>query len=74
MLNREIIDVDQDALGIQGRRVTIVDDIEIWTRKILPLNYEGRHSYAVAFVSRYVFSRYFTELSYKKILHLFPDA
>lgn len=52
LLNKAVIDVDQDPLGIQGRRIKIVDDIEIWTRPILPLNFESQSSFAVAFVSR----------------------
>ncbi|XP_026318115.1 alpha-N-acetylgalactosaminidase isoform X2 [Hyposmocoma kahamanoa] len=49
--NRKIIEVDQDPLGIQGRRIYKHRGIEIWSRPILPI--QGSHySYAVAFVNR----------------------
>ncbi|XP_026496123.1 alpha-N-acetylgalactosaminidase [Vanessa tameamea] len=49
--NRKIIEVDQDPLGIQGRRIYKHRGIEIWSRPILPIH--GQHySYAVAFVNR----------------------
>ncbi|CAB3251575.1 unnamed protein product [Arctia plantaginis] len=49
--NRKIIDVDQDPLGIQGRRIYKHRGIEIWSRPILPI--QGiYYSYAVAFVNR----------------------
>lgn len=51
LLNREIIAVDQDPLGIQGRLIDRGNGIEVWTRKILPKVGE-EYSYAVAFVSR----------------------
>ncbi|XP_037947115.1 alpha-N-acetylgalactosaminidase-like [Teleopsis dalmanni] len=50
--NRDIIAVDQDPLGIQGRRVTLRNNIEVWTRPITPVSTSGEYSYAVAFVSR----------------------
>jgi len=34
LLNREVIAVDQDALGIQGRRVLQQGTIEVWTRPL----------------------------------------
>lgn len=49
--NRKIIAVDQDPLGIQGRRIYKHKGIEIWSRPISPLS--GNYfSYAVAFVNR----------------------
>lgn len=51
MLNRDIIAVDQDDLGIQGRQVNKGNGMEVWTRPILPKVNE-QLSYAVAFVSR----------------------
>uniref|UniRef100_A0A034VJ62 Alpha-galactosidase n=1 Tax=Bactrocera dorsalis TaxID=27457 RepID=A0A034VJ62_BACDO len=50
--NREIIAVNQDPLGIQGRRVLIQKNVEVWTRPITPRNSAGEYSYAVAFVNR----------------------
>ncbi|KAF4531754.1 hypothetical protein B566_EDAN014494 [Ephemera danica] len=49
--NRGIIAVDQDPLGIQGRRIYKRSGIEIWSRPITPV-YQGYFSYAVAFLNR----------------------
>lgn len=49
--NREVIAIDQDALGIQGRLVNKGNGIEVWARQVLPI-VNGEYSYAVAFVSR----------------------
>ncbi|KAH9643714.1 hypothetical protein HF086_001824 [Spodoptera exigua] len=49
--NRKIIEVDQDPLGIQGRRIYKHRGIEIWSRPILPIQSQY-YSYAVAFVNR----------------------
>lgn len=51
MLNREVIAIDQDALGIQGHMISRIRNIEIWTRPVLPI-VGNEYSYAVAFVSR----------------------
>ncbi|XP_034476454.1 alpha-N-acetylgalactosaminidase [Drosophila innubila] len=50
--NRDVIAVNQDPLGIQGRRVLIKNDIEVWRRPITPQNDVQEYSFAVAFVSR----------------------
>ncbi|MCW3846193.1 glycoside hydrolase family 27 protein [Sphingomonas sp. LB-2] len=34
LLNKEVIAVDQDALGIQGRRVRDEGDLEVWSRPL----------------------------------------
>lgn len=49
--NKAIIDVDQDPLGIQGRRIYKHKGIEIWSRPITPI-YQTFYSYAIAFVNR----------------------
>lgn len=49
--NRKIISVDQDPLGIQGRRIYKHKGIEIWSRPITPL-YQNYFSYAIAFLNR----------------------
>ncbi|XP_063979811.1 alpha-N-acetylgalactosaminidase [Diachasmimorpha longicaudata] len=49
--NRKIIAVDQDPLGIQGRRIYKEKGIEIWARPITPV-YQNNYSYALAFVNR----------------------
>lgn len=51
ILNREIIKVDQDPLGIQGKRVNSGNGIEVWSKPIGPI-INGHHSYAIAIVSR----------------------
>lgn len=35
LLNKEVIAVDQDPLGIQGKRVWAQDDLEVWSRPLL---------------------------------------
>ncbi|PNF24276.1 Alpha-N-acetylgalactosaminidase [Cryptotermes secundus] len=49
--NKAILAINQDELGIQGRRVNNTGLIDIWTRPISP-EFDGEYSYAVAFVSR----------------------
>jgi len=49
--NKEVIRVNQDALGIQGARVFKDKGIDIWTRPVEPVHH-GMYSYAVAFVNR----------------------
>lgn len=49
--NRKIIAVDQDPLGIQGRRIYKHKGIEIWSRPITPI-YQTYYSFAIAFVNR----------------------
>lgn len=51
LLNREIIAVDQDALGIQGKQLRKGNGVEVWVRPVLPI-IGNEYSYAVAFVSR----------------------
>uniref|UniRef100_A0A0K8TAY4 Alpha-galactosidase n=4 Tax=Lygus hesperus TaxID=30085 RepID=A0A0K8TAY4_LYGHE len=51
LLNKRIIEVNQDPLGIQGLRVYQSDKIQVWTRKVIPTNVD-HHSYAIAFYSR----------------------
>jgi alpha-galactosidase len=34
LLNKEVIAVDQDALGIQGHRVKKVGDLEVWSKQL----------------------------------------
>lgn len=51
MLNREVIAIDQDPLGIQGLLISRNRNIEIWARPVLPF-VRNEPSYAIAFVSR----------------------
>ncbi|CAG9798318.1 unnamed protein product [Chironomus riparius] len=51
LLNREIIAIDQDPLGIQGKQLKKGYGIEVWVRPVLP-RIGNEYSYAVAFVSR----------------------
>nr|CAH7734606.1 unnamed protein product [Callosobruchus chinensis] len=53
LLNKDIIAVNQDRLGIQGRFILRKDKIDIWTKPVLPKE-EGGHSYAIALMSRRV--------------------
>ncbi|XP_044737417.1 alpha-N-acetylgalactosaminidase [Chrysoperla carnea] len=49
--NKDVIAVNQDALGIQGRLVFKKNKLEIWTRPILPI-VNNHTSYAIAFISQ----------------------
>ncbi|MCL4151731.1 UNVERIFIED_CONTAM: hypothetical protein GTU68_015847, partial [Idotea baltica] len=49
--NAAIIAVDQDPLGIQGRRIYKDKGIEIWARPITPVDGDY-YSYAIAFLNR----------------------
>nr|CAI5822223.1 unnamed protein product [Callosobruchus analis] len=53
LLNKDVIAVNQDRLGIQGRFILRKDKIDIWTKPITPKE-EGGHSYAIALMSRRV--------------------
>lgn len=50
ILNRDVIAVDQDELGIQGRRIYSYKKLEIWRRPILPMA-SVEYSYAIAFLN-----------------------
>lgn len=53
LLNKEVIAVDQDPLGIQGRRLSQNNGIEIWSRPLTPTSSDSTYySYAVAFLNR----------------------
>ncbi|XP_050525606.1 alpha-N-acetylgalactosaminidase-like isoform X4 [Daktulosphaira vitifoliae] len=49
--NTDIIKVNQDKLGIQGRRIYKDQGIEVWVRPVEPKS-EKYYSYAIAFVNR----------------------
>ena len=49
--NKKIIAVNQDPLGIQGRRIYKQKGIEIWARPIMPV-YRAKYSYAITFLNR----------------------
>lgn len=49
--NKAVIGVNQDPLGIQGKRIYKDKGIEIWARPITPVT-QGHYSYAIAFLNR----------------------
>jgi Alpha galactosidase A/Alpha galactosidase A C-terminal beta sandwich domain len=55
LLNRDIIAIDQDPLGIMGRvvnpNVDRVRRTNVWIRQVTPI-IEGKYSFAVAYVNR----------------------
>ncbi|KAJ8924357.1 hypothetical protein NQ315_007153 [Exocentrus adspersus] len=53
LLNKDIIAVNQDPLGKQGRLVLKKDKIDIWTKPVTP-NVEGSDSFAIGFISNRV--------------------
>ncbi|GFS97436.1 alpha-N-acetylgalactosaminidase [Trichonephila clavipes] len=52
LLNKDVIDVNQDPLGIMGKRIYQKSNMEIWIRPISPLSGNGKYSYAVVFFNR----------------------
>merc|ERR1711970_542091 len=50
--NKEAIKINQDPLGVQGKRVYKENDIEIFTKPILP-SYQGKTSVAVVVLNRW---------------------
>jgi len=54
LLNKDVIAVNQDTLGIQGERYDVrADNIEVWRRPVSPVDGDDR-SYAVALLSNRV--------------------
>ncbi|GIY86114.1 alpha-N-acetylgalactosaminidase [Caerostris darwini] len=52
LLNKDVIAVNQDALGIMGKRIYNKNNMEIWTRPISPVSKSGKYSYALVFFNR----------------------
>ncbi|KAI7815282.1 alpha-N-acetylgalactosaminidase [Rhyzopertha dominica] len=53
LLNKQVISINQDKLGIQGKLVKSVKKIDIWTKPIEPV-VNGSYTYAVGFLSNRV--------------------
>ncbi|EDW14654.1 alpha-N-acetylgalactosaminidase isoform X1 [Drosophila mojavensis] len=49
--NRDIIEVDQDPLGIPGHCVLMSGNIQVWLRPVMPTNNIGARSFAVVFAN-----------------------
>lgn len=47
--NKDVIEVNQDPLGIMGKRIYNNNSIQIWTRPISPISSNGKYSFAVVF-------------------------
>jgi len=53
LLNKKVIAVDQDPLGLMGKLVVNSSDIGIYTKKMTPVDKKtGDHSYAIVFFNR----------------------
>jgi len=52
LLNRDLIKLDQDPLGIQAKRLVAQQHIHVYSRPVMPL-YNGKASVAVAWLSRW---------------------
>lgn len=50
--NKEVIAVNQDALGMMGKRIYNNNSIEIWSRPINPVSDDGTYSYALVVFNR----------------------
>lgn len=51
--NKDVIAINQDALGIQGLLTLTIKNIDVWVKPILP-KYKEYYSYAIAFLSNRV--------------------
>lgn len=47
--NKDVIEVNQDPLGIMGKRIYNNNSIQIWTRPISPISSNGKYSFAIVF-------------------------
>lgn len=47
--NKDVVEVNQDPLGIMGKRIYNNNSIQIWTRPISPISSNGKYSFAVVF-------------------------
>merc|ERR1711936_1059471 len=52
VLNRNLIKIDQDPMGVQAKRIIKEEYIHVFTRPIMPV-FQGNSSMAVAFLNRY---------------------
>ncbi|KAF8790285.1 alpha-N-acetylgalactosaminidase-like [Argiope bruennichi] len=52
LLNKDVIAVNQDPLGIMGKRIYNNNKVEIWSRPISPVNKSGKYSFALVFFNR----------------------
>jgi alpha-galactosidase len=50
--NREVIAVDQDSLGIQGRRVSQANNVDVWVKKMKSADTVQNRTFAVLFFNR----------------------
>lgn len=50
LLNKRVIAVNQDSLGIPGKRIYKKNKLEVWKRQILP-SFNGKSSYALLFLN-----------------------
>ena len=49
--NRHVIAVDQDELGIMGKRIFNASETDIWSKPMMPV-LNGTHSYAIVYFNR----------------------
>ncbi|XP_070142839.1 alpha-N-acetylgalactosaminidase-like isoform X1 [Drosophila kikkawai] len=49
--NRDIVAIDQDPLGLSGKKILQWRNIQVWARPVRPVNDYGESSFAVAFVN-----------------------
>jgi len=52
MLNRNVIKLNQDPMGIQAKRIIKGKEIDVYSRPVMPV-YKGKTSVAVAFLNRW---------------------
>uniref|UniRef100_A0A131YC88 Alpha-galactosidase n=1 Tax=Rhipicephalus appendiculatus TaxID=34631 RepID=A0A131YC88_RHIAP len=69
--NRAIIAVNQDPLGIMGRKIRVEDGIETWIRPVTPVVGVTGYSYAVVFFNRNIMGTTREHITQLRTLGLF---
>jgi alpha-N-acetylgalactosaminidase len=65
LVNRDIIDIDQDALGIQGRQILPAaqgQGVEVWRRPVMPVSQIGNETWASFAVGKYGRRKYYASV------------
>uniref|UniRef100_A0A224YTB1 Alpha-N-acetylgalactosaminidase n=1 Tax=Rhipicephalus zambeziensis TaxID=60191 RepID=A0A224YTB1_9ACAR len=69
--NRAIIAVNQDPLGIMGRKIRVEDGVETWIRPVTPVVGVSGYSYAVVFFNRNIMGTTREHITQLRTLGLF---
>lgn len=51
LINRKVIAVDQDSLGIMGKRIYKSSSEQIWVKPMTPVNDDNKASFAIVYLN-----------------------